>query len=197
MKKEKNCITFTHGNFAYIFRGTLRIFFSFFCGIARLICKLLLKSFINLRLRQIKNLRFSKLFLKNSCSVVDEFTHSAVYSSTKASYQLYTSMGLHKIGNSFESIKKFYGDQLSTELLTKKTETFSLQKIWEHECLKVLLMLNEFDLIFGLFLFDIKLEKSTKFYFKMQLRSKPELPQKHFRFFWSDRLYSHVLTCCT
>ena len=44
-------------------------------------------------------------------------------------------------------------------------------------------MLNEFDLIFGLFLFEIKLEKSTKFYFKMQLPSKPELPQKHLIFF--------------
>ena len=57
-------------------------FFSFFCGIVKLICELRHNFFINLLLQQINNLWPSALFLRNLHPAAGKFTHSAVCGTT-------------------------------------------------------------------------------------------------------------------
>ena len=61
------------------------IFLSFFCGIVKVICELRHTFLINLRLRQINNLRPTTLFLRKLRSAAGKFTHSAVCRNTYAS----------------------------------------------------------------------------------------------------------------
>ena len=57
-------------------------FFSFFCGIVKLICELRHNFFINLRLQQINNLWPWALFLRNLHPAAGKFTHSVVCGTT-------------------------------------------------------------------------------------------------------------------
>ena len=58
--------------------------FFFFYGTAKSICELRHTFFINLRLRQILNLRYPALFYKNLRSAAGKFAHSVVCGNTYA-----------------------------------------------------------------------------------------------------------------
>ena len=63
----------------YIWKDVQEDFYSlFFCGVVKLTFELWHKFFINLRFRQILNLRRSTLFYNNLPSATPECTHSAV-----------------------------------------------------------------------------------------------------------------------
>ena len=73
-----------------MFGRTLRklFFLFFFCGKIKLICELRHTFFINLPLRQIKNLRPSALLYKNQSSAAGKFGYSAVCGNTYAPHQV-------------------------------------------------------------------------------------------------------------